>query len=100
MTDILFNISFHELCQFEEITEQIIVDVVDHGIAKPIEGEEVTEWVFESSSVHWLKKAIRLRRDLDIDWIAVAIAIDLLQKNEILQQENKLLKEQLGRFLL
>lgn len=100
MTDILLNISFNELCQLEEITEQIIIDVVDHGIAEPIEGEEATDWIFESSSVHWLKKAIRLHRDLDIDWIAVAMVIDLLQENECLQKETKLLKNQLRRFLL
>lgn len=99
MTEILLQISFTELCQFEEITEQIIIDVVDHGIAKPVAGEAFSEWIFASSSVHWMRKAIRLHRDLEIDWVAVAMVIELLQKNEVLQQENQCLKGQFTRFL-
>ena len=73
MTDIVLRISLHELCQYEYLSEQLIVEVVDHGIAKPVEGQNVENWVFDTVSVRWLQKAARLHSDLEIDWIAVAM---------------------------
>ena len=99
MTDIVLGVSLHELCQCEGLTEQLIIEVVDHGIAQPVAGDNVVDWVFDTSSVHWLQKAVRLHYDLEIDWIAVAMVIDLLQKNEALRRENECIAQQLKRFL-
>jgi len=99
MTDIVLGVSLHELCQCEGLTEQLIIEVVDHGIALPAAGNNVVDWVFDASSVHWLQKAVRLHYDLEIDWIAVAMVIDLLQKNEALRRENECMERQLKRFL-
>ena len=99
MTELVLSISVQELCQCEEFTEQLIIEVVDHGIAKPVEGKEVTDWVFDTTSVHWLRKAVRLHDDLEIDWIAVAMVIDLLRQNESLQKQNQRFEQQLRRFL-
>lgn len=99
MAEILLQVSVKELCQIERITEQMIVEAVDHGIASPQRGTRVTEWVFDTNSVHWLKKAIRLQQDLEIDWIAVAMLIDLLQQKESMEREIKRMQKQLDRFL-
>ena len=99
MTDIVLGVSLHELCQCEGLTEQLIIEVVDHGIAQPVAGNNVVDWVFDTSSVHWLQKAARLHYDLEIDWIAVAMVIELLQKNEALRRENECIGQQLKRFL-
>lgn len=99
MTDIVLSVSLQELCQYEGLSEQLIVAVVDHGIAQPVAGNDVVDWVFDPASVHWLQKAVRLHYDLEIDWIAVAMVIDLLQKNEALRRENECIEQQLKRFL-
>jgi len=99
MTDIVLSVSLHELCQYEGLSEQLIVEVVDHGIAQPVAGSNVVDWVFDATGVHWLQKAVRLHYDLEIDWIAVAMVIDLLQKNEALRRENECIEQQLKRFL-
>lgn len=99
MTDMVLSISLTELCQYEQLTEQLIVEVVEHGIAQPVAGKAVVDWVFDATSVHWLHKAVRLQYDLDIDWIAVAMVIDLLKKNEALQRQNECLQQQLRRLL-
>ena len=99
MTDIVLGVSLHELCQCEGLTEQLIIEVVDHDIAQPVAGNNVVDWVFDASSVHWLHKAVRLHYDLEIDWIAVAMVIDLLRKNEALRRENECIERQLKRFL-
>jgi len=99
MTDIVLGVSLHELCQCEGLTEQLIVEVVGHGIAQPVAGNNVVDWVFDASSVHWLQKAVRLHYDLEIDWIAVAMVIDLLRENEALRRENECIERRLKRFL-
>ena len=98
MTDIVMSISLHELCQYEGLSEQLIVEVVDHGIAQPLTGARTVDWVFAATSVHWLRKAVRLHDDLDIDWVAVAMVIDLLKQNEALQRQNEYFQHQLRRF--
>ena len=99
MTEILLTVSASELCLTESITEEMILAAVESGVAEPVEGEDLVNWVFDSTSVHWLKKAIRLHQDLEIDWVAVAMVIALLQQKESLQRENKYIRQQLKRFL-
>lgn len=99
MTELVLSITLHELCECEGLSEQLIVEVVEHGIAQPVAGQTVVDWVFDTTSVHWLRKAVRLHADLDIDWVAVAMVIDLLQQNEALQKRNHYFEQRLKRFL-
>jgi chaperone modulatory protein CbpM len=99
MTQILLNIALDELCQLEGIESEVIIDIVEYGIAEPIEGTDNANWVFDTTSVHWIKKAVRLHRDLEIDWIAVALVIDLMQQKEALQREARHYQRQLSRFI-
>ena len=63
MTEILLTVSASELCLTESITEEMILAAVESGVAEPVEGEDLVNWVFDSTSLHWLKKAIRLPQD-------------------------------------
>lgn len=99
MSEMILKISLQELCIQEGINESLVVEVVEHGIAEPLEGTCCNDWVFESTSVHWMKKAIRLYHDLDIDWVSIALVIDLLQQKDALVRENERLKCQLERFI-
>ncbi|WP_339671996.1 chaperone modulator CbpM [Dasania marina] len=99
MVEITLHLSINELCQLECIEPDMILDIVEYGIAEPIAGHSSADWVFEASTVHWIKKAARLQRDLDIDWVAVAMVIDLMQQKEDLQQENRRYRHQLKRFI-
>ena len=99
MSETILRISLSELCEAEQINEELIIEVVEYGIAKPVAGQTVDEWIFDPNSVHWLKKAISLNRELEIDWVAVAMVIKLLKQKERLQLENQNLQRQLARFL-
>jgi len=99
MSKVVLSISTQELCQYQGFSQQLIIEVVDHGIAQPVTGKDVVDWVFDTSSVRWLQKAVRLHYDLELDWISVAMVIDLLQKNESLRTRNQYLEQQLNRFL-
>lgn len=92
------RITVSELCERDGFSRSMLVQLVDHEIARPLAGESPEDWVFDISSAHWMKRAMRLRRDLDIDWIAVAMLLDLLREKENLQRENECLRQRLDRF--
>lgn len=98
MAELVLSVSTQELCQYQELSQHLIVEIVEHGIAQPVEGKDVVDWVFDISSVRWLKKAVRLHYDLELDWIAIATVIELLQDNESLRKKNQCLEQQLKRF--
>ena len=100
MTASTLQISIREFCELEGISERVVVTVVEHGIVRPVSGGETPEWVFDTASARWIRKAIRLRRDLEVDWVAVAMVIDLLQQREQLQLENRRLRARLRRFAM
>jgi len=103
MSETLFSISFEELCQAEGIEVELIIEIVEYGIVKPInkrsEQTHYEQWLFDTGAIHWLKKALRLRQDLEIDWVAIAMVIDLMQEKEALQKENECYQRQLRRFI-
>ena len=100
MTSTVIQITVSELCEREELSRPVVVQLVQYDIAQPVAGVSIEDWVFDVTSAQWMQRAIRLQRDLDIDWIAVAMLIDLLQERERLSEENRCLRQRLGRFLV
>ena len=103
MSEALFSISFDELCQVEGIEGKLIIKIVEYGIVMPINkpSDQIRyeQWLFDTGAIHWIKKALRLRQDLEIDWVAIAMVIELMQQKEALQKENRLYQRQLRRFI-
>ena len=100
MTSTVIQITVSELCEREELSRPVVVQLVQYDIAQPLAGASIEDWIFDVTSAHWMQRAIRLQRDLDIDWIAVAMLIDLLQERERLREDNRCLRQRLGRFLV
>ena len=99
MTETVLIVSLQEICQCDGFTEQIVVEAVDHGIVQPTAGKRSVDWVFDTTGAYWLRKAVRLHYDLEIDWVAISMVIDLLQQNEALQKQNLCIEQQLRRFI-
>ena len=57
MSDLLVEISCYELLEYPDFTEQVIMEIVEYGIAKPLKGKDVAEWVFDTNSGRWLQSA-------------------------------------------
>ena len=100
MTSTRIQITVSELCEREELSRQVVLELVQYDIAQPVAGSSIEDWIFDVTSAHWMQRAIRLRRDLDIDWLAVAMLIDLLREREQLTEDNRRLRQRLGRFLV
>jgi len=99
MSTTIVHITVREICECEGITEQQVVAIVEQGIARPLRGSTTSDWVFDAASASWMKKAVRLHRDLQLDWFATATLVDLLRQRERLYRENQELKRRLQRFL-
>lgn len=74
------------------------ITIVEHGIIEPA-GQTREEWVFDFDMVCCAKRAIRLQRDLQLDWSAIALLVSLLEERDKLRADNAQLHLQLSRFL-
>lgn len=95
VTVIMCNVE--ELCSAVCISEHCLTEMVAYGIVKP-EGASVTDWVFTDEDVALIRKAVRLQRDLELDWLATALAVNLLDQIDHLQADNEYLKQRLNRL--
>lgn len=98
MREILMRVSIGELCEQEDIEQQTLIELVEHGVAAPMAGLEPPDWVFDTTSVFWLKRAVRLKRDLDIDWLAVSMVIELQRRNERLERQLEHYRQRVERL--
>ena len=91
------NISLNELCEITVLPKDAIIEIVEHGIVEP-HGGEPESWQFDMHMLVTTRKAVRLYRDLEIDWSGIAFALSLLDELEDLREENKCLVMRLNRF--
>lgn len=99
MVDITLYIDIEELCENESINEEVIIEVVEYGIAAPQRGGILSEWIFDLENAYWIKKAVTLNQQLMLDWAAISMVIDLMKEKERLVQENEQLRSRLNRLL-
>ena len=95
-TTLLLQITTEEICRLSNINIDTMVEIVEHGIIQPKGGDNLKHqpdsWLFDPELIGTAKKAIRLHRDLDIDWAGIALAIELLDELDTLRNENLVLK--------
>lgn len=93
-----FYINFDELCLSANISEQTVCNLIAHNILVPIAGVQPQQWQFHVSCVMQAKKALRLYRDLEMEWSDLALVLNLLEEIDRLKNENGQLTQQLARF--
>lgn len=91
------TIEFNEVCDAAGITTETLVEIVEQGIVEPESPQQ--PWCFPVDAVPLIRRATRLKYDLDIDWPGIALAIDILSELDDLRAENSRLKQRLDRFL-
>jgi len=98
MADIPVRICIEELCQHIRISREEALEIVSHGIIYPQEDSSGT-WRFDTRAIAVASRAARLRRELDLEWQGVALALELLERINRLERENQRLKARLARFV-
>ncbi|KVX00706.1 chaperone modulatory protein CbpM [Shewanella frigidimarina] len=91
-------LSSYELCECSDISSAVLLELVEHSIAMPLEGEVIEQWRFSVANLQQVKKATRIQRDLALDWSGIALILQLLDERETLEHEVNALTLQLNRF--
>ncbi|HZD52035.1 MAG TPA: chaperone modulator CbpM, partial [Woeseiaceae bacterium] len=63
----------------------LVIEMVEEGVIEPAGGKHA-EWLFPGHSLVRARAALRLVRDLDLNWPGAALALDLLEELQRLQQ--------------
>ena len=76
--------TLHELCIACGVHAEIVIEMVEEGVLHP-RGAEPADWRFSGSAVTRAQKALKLSRDLRVNWPGAALALDLLEEIERLR---------------
>ena len=96
---LIVQLDMAEFCEATELSDVYVIEIVEHGILEP-QGAQPKDWRFTDYELALAKRAAKLRRDLDLEWEGVALALDLLEEVRQLRAENRMLKQRLGRLLV
>ncbi len=80
-------ISLTELSRMCECQIQVLRRLIDSGLLEPL--SDVTAPVFGAASVIRVRKALRLKRDLNLNFDAVALVMELLDRIEELERRHR-----------
>ncbi len=96
--DYVMNLRLVDACHALELAAAQVLEIVEHGIIIPV-GEMPDEWLFDLQMISTARRAMRLQRDLQLEWSAVALVLELIEERDRLRAENALLQRRLQRFL-
>lgn len=98
MANVTITFTVTEFCLHTGVSEEELDEIVGLGVIEPGESQD-SAWHFDDRAVTVVHRALRLRQELALDWPGVAVTLTLLDENERLRQENRLLLQRLQRYL-
>lgn len=84
--------TLEEICLSCGERTEFIVELVEHGVLEPIEGEQPETWHFTIHELHRVRIAANLYHDLEVNYAGLTVALNLLEELEDLRTKVKLLK--------
>lgn len=72
--------TIEEMCRACGVKQELVIEMVQEGVIEP-EGTS-DEWEFHGEALVRARRAIRLVRDLRVNWPGAALALDLLDQIE------------------
>ncbi len=88
--------ALEDLTEVCGISRELLALLVGEGLLTP-RGESPVNWRFDGLQVRRVRRALRLSRDLELDWPATALTLDLLDEIDRLHQRLQALELQLTR---
>lgn len=98
MANVTITFTVTEFCLHTGVTEEDLSEIVGLGVIEPDVAPD-DRWLFDDRAVSIVKRALRLRQELALDWPGIAVTLTLLEENSRLRQENHLLRMRLSRFI-
>lgn len=91
------TISFVDICQRCNISEEFLIDMIEHGLLhapmKQLKNASVDQKTFSR-----IQSASRLQQDLDINASGVVLVMELLDELEQVRKELSILQHHLKEF--
>ncbi|KTC80082.1 chaperone modulator CbpM [Legionella sp. PATHC035] len=86
------TISFNEVCQKYHIPKELLIEMVEYGIfsSKTTKTEHLK---LNQKDLRKIESAFRLHQDLGINLPGVALALELLEKIDLLNEELNILRK-------
>lgn len=85
-------ISFNEVCQKYQISKELLLEMVEYGLFS--NKTDTTEQLqLNQKDLRTIESAFRLHRDLGINLPGVALALELLEKIDRLNDELNILRK-------
>jgi hypothetical protein len=98
MANVTITFTVTEFCLHTGVSEEELDEIVGLGVIEPSKAVGPA-WHFDDRAVTIVHRALRLRRELALDWPGIAVTLTLLDENARLKQENRLLLQRLQRYL-
>ena len=84
-------LTLRELCRVFDLHADEIVELVEFGVIEPTRGRRPSEWHFSTGALLRVRRALRLQRDLQLNYAGLALALDLLEEVESLRRRLRVL---------
>jgi chaperone modulatory protein CbpM len=88
--------SLVEFCRVTHLKAEYIHELVDHGILEP--AVDADRWLFGTEHISRCLRAERLREDLELNLHGVALALELLERNQRLRRRITHLEQLIARL--
>ncbi|HSW69622.1 MAG TPA: chaperone modulator CbpM [Gammaproteobacteria bacterium] len=88
----LRDLGLEELCHAYHTTPDFILELISYGTIEP-QGNSIATWRFDSHQLQVVRTAVHLHHDLEVNHAGIALAIDLLEQIESLQNELNVLNK-------
>lgn len=73
------RLTVEELCRACGASREVVVEMVEEGVIEPT-ARSGEEWIFHGETLLRARRALRLVRDLRVNWPGAALALDLLDE--------------------
>ena len=82
-------VSLAELCMSCRAPAEQVIRLIDYGVISPHEGSTSRQWRFHQSAIIRADKALKLKRDLELNLSGTALVLELLDEIEFLRRQVK-----------
>lgn len=77
-----------DFCGASGLLESLVTEMVREGILEPV-GAMPQDWRFSSACLARAQRALRLQRELELNWAAVAFVLPLLDELQALRRQQR-----------
>ena len=81
------SLTLIEICQNCQTPEETIINLIEYGVISPLAGTRKNDWHFHQSALVRADKALRLKRDLNINNAGIALVLELMDEIKCLKTQ-------------